>query len=183
MKNKSLVGSAIFGCLCGALFLLFDRETSASRMVTPLEQIANGTAHIQYASPLFDGMPPEVVLKIKNNWSIAEDLLLQNKVIDAKEEWELVGSGDTVIGITNQMPMEEAFSFNDAMMSDVRKKGLQKGDTYPAILWNEKAGKAIVFWLRSNGKATAYFTIAAEQGEKEGKVWRVTSGLKEVRQP
>ncbi|MDI4646046.1 hypothetical protein [Cohnella hashimotonis] len=181
MKNKRLICSAIFGCVCGVLFLVFDRSTEATHTDTPLEQIQNGTAHIQYASPLFDGMPPEIVLKIKNNWSIAEDLLLQNKVINAKEDWKLVSSGDTAIGITNQMPMEEAFSFNDAMMSDVRKKGLQKGDAYPAILWNEKAGKAIIFWLRSSGDTAAYFTIQAEQGEKTGNLWKVTSELMEVR--
>ncbi|SFB44212.1 hypothetical protein SAMN05216312_108122 [Cohnella sp. OV330] len=182
MKNKSLIGSAVFGCLCGMLFLAYDRDTSESRIVTPLERIENGTAHIQYASPLFDDMPPELAQKIKRNWSVAKDLLLQNNVIDKNTaaEWKLVSSGDTAIGITNQMPMEEAFSFNDAMMSDVRKKGLQKGDAYPAILWNEKAGKAIFFWLRSNGHTAAYFTIEAEQGEKEGKVWRVTSVLNEV---
>ncbi|MDG0793704.1 hypothetical protein OMP38_24885 [Cohnella ginsengisoli] len=127
MKNKSLIGSAVFGCICGILFLAYDRDTSASHPFTPLELSDKGTAHIRYASPLFDGMPPEIVLKIKNNWFIAEELLLQNKVIDDKKDWKLVSSGDTAIGITNQMPMEEAFSFNDAMMSDVRKKGLAKG--------------------------------------------------------
>ncbi|MFD2333370.1 hypothetical protein ACFSR7_29270 [Cohnella sp. GCM10020058] len=78
------------------------------------------------------------------------------------------------------MPMEEAFTFNDAMMSDVRKKGLKKGDAYPAILWNEQAGKAIVFWLRSDQNTAAYFTIQAEKGEKESKVWNVTSDLNEA---
>ncbi|MFD2333369.1 hypothetical protein ACFSR7_29265 [Cohnella sp. GCM10020058] len=94
MKNKSLICSAILGCVCGALFLVFDRSTEATHIETPLEQIENGTAHIQYASPLFDGMPPEIIQKIKHNWSVAEDLLLKNKVINDLDEWKLVSSGE-----------------------------------------------------------------------------------------
>lgn len=155
MKIKKLiVVSALAISITGA-GILATKVTDASNEPNLAEKFEQGTAHINYEQPMFDRIKDKsVVKKIQDSWDRALKVLEANKIEAVQDDkaWELINSGDVDIEFTNHLTQKEAFSFNAAFNSEVKREALKPGDYWPALLLNKSEGKAILFWERVNGE-------------------------------
>lgn len=154
MKIKKMAATGAIAMAVAGAFVIASRYTEASIEPNLADQMEQGTAHIQYKTPMFDRMKDkEVVKKIQDSWVRAEAVLASKSpnVRGGTDGWQLINSADVAIEFTNELTQKEAFSFNGAFMSKERRAALQVGDYWPALLLNKEEGKAILFWERDNG--------------------------------
>lgn len=155
MTLKRVIGLPALAITIAGGLIWTTNVTDATKESALAEKVEHGTAHINDEQPMFDRFKDKsVVKKIQDSWDRALKVLEANKVIAAKDDkaWELINSGDVDIEFTNHLTQKEAFSFNAAFNSEVKREALEPGDYWPALLLNKSEGKAIQFWERANGE-------------------------------
>ncbi|GIO15338.1 hypothetical protein J19TS2_48930 [Cohnella xylanilytica] len=154
MKIKKLAATGAIAIAVTGAVVIASKYTEASIEPTSADKMEQGSAHIQYKTPMFDRMKDKaVVQKIQDSWVRAEAVLASKfpNERSGTDGWQLLNSADGAIEFTNGLAQQEAFSFNAAFMSKERRAALQVGDYWPALLLNKEEGRAILFWERDNG--------------------------------
>jgi len=142
------------------------------------------SSHINEHETYKETEPPEIYSAMMKRWENARDKIINQKLskesTQLSQQWRIIPSSDIDLELTNTLSAEESSSFADALFSDERKKNIERGDYFPAVLLNDAKDRAILTWLKGNGE-TVVIDIKSKRDREAKRTWYVDGNATKIK--